>query len=101
LVPELGAAVVADRDLDAAVDVASVGPLPKRKLPLARDDAALLAEIALMYVVQVGHRRHRPLLTLTPQFSFLLKGFGTCVKHESQPRHGIIFWISVCRCILV
>ena len=49
----------------------------KRKLPLARDDAALLAEIALMYVVQVGHRRHRPLLTLTPQFSFLLKGFGT------------------------
>jgi hypothetical protein len=68
LVPVLRAAVVAqaDRDLDVAVDVASVGPLPKLELLLARDDAALLAEIALMFVVQGGHRPHRPLHTPHP-----------------------------------
>jgi hypothetical protein len=27
---------------------------------VARDDAAFLTKIALLYVVQVGHRPHRP-----------------------------------------
>jgi hypothetical protein len=38
----------ADWDLGAAVDVPSIGPLPKRELLLAPDDAAFLAEIALL-----------------------------------------------------
>jgi hypothetical protein len=58
LVPVLGAAVVAQAswDLSTAVDIASVGPLPEREQLHARDDAAFLAEIALLRVVQVGHR---------------------------------------------
>jgi hypothetical protein len=58
LVPVYRAAAVAqaDRDVGATVDVTSDGPLPERKLLLARDDADFVAEITLLGVVQDEHR---------------------------------------------
>jgi hypothetical protein len=82
LVPVLRAAAIAqaDWDLGPAVDVAFVGPLPKHELLLARDDAAIPAEIALLGVVQVGHRPHRPLQPLIPQIALLHGRLGACVN---------------------
>jgi hypothetical protein len=54
--------------------------LPKHELLLARDDAAIPAEIALLGVVQVGHRPHRPLQPLIPQIALLHGRLGACVN---------------------
>ena len=53
----LPAAEIAEtnRNFSMAVDVAPVGPLPERDLPVARDDVAFPAKIAWLRVVQVGH----------------------------------------------
>src|SRR5437899_10343454 len=61
LIPMLRPAAVAnaDRDFGTTKDIALIGPLAETDRLIASGDAAMLAKIAALHVVCVGHGPHR------------------------------------------